>query len=77
MKKKEFKCIICEKFYASYKSLWDHKKKFHKNENKLQVNDNIHEQREPINIVNENVHKHHEPINIVNENVHVVNEIKK
>ena len=31
MYSKEFKCNICNKFYASYKSLWDHNKKFHKN----------------------------------------------
>ena len=31
MNSKEYKCNICNKLYASYKSLWDHNKKFHKN----------------------------------------------
>ena len=31
MSTKEFKCNICNKFYTSYKSLWNHNKKFHKN----------------------------------------------
>jgi hypothetical protein len=29
---KEFNCKICNKFYVSYKTLWEHNKKFHKNE---------------------------------------------
>jgi hypothetical protein len=29
---KELKCIICNKLYVSYKSLWNHNKKFHKTE---------------------------------------------
>jgi len=31
MNEKEYKCNICDKLYASYKSLWLHNKKFHKN----------------------------------------------
>ena len=27
----EYKCNICNKLYSSYKSLWNHNKKFHKN----------------------------------------------
>ena len=44
MTSKEFKCKICIKMYASYKSLWDHNKKFHKNktiEHLDTVTDNI------------------------------------
>ena len=29
---KENKCFICNKFYSSYKSWWNHNKQFHKNE---------------------------------------------
>ena len=29
---KEYKCDICNKLYATYKSLWDHNKKFHKSQ---------------------------------------------
>ena len=29
---KEFNCKKCNKFYVSYKTLWEHNKKFHKNE---------------------------------------------
>ena len=32
MNSKEYKCNICNKMYVSYKSLWDHNKKFHKTE---------------------------------------------
>ena len=31
MNTKDFKCNICNKFYVSYKSLWNHNKKFHTN----------------------------------------------
>ena len=41
MNNKEFKCNICNKFYASYKSLCEHKKKFHKNISTLILNNNI------------------------------------
>ena len=37
MDKKEFKCNICNKFYASYKSVWEHNKKFHKNKETKEV----------------------------------------
>ena len=29
METNNFKCNICNKYYKSYKSLWNHKKKFH------------------------------------------------
>jgi phage FluMu protein Com len=29
----EFKCKICKKFYKTYKSLWNHNKNYHKNDN--------------------------------------------
>ena len=32
---KEFKCNICNKFYTSYKSLWNHTNKFHKKHNRI------------------------------------------
>ena len=34
---KEFNCKICNKFYVSYKTLWEHNKKFHKNESNTDV----------------------------------------
>ena len=37
MKSKDFKCNICNKFYVSYKTLWDHNKKFHKNKTVTEV----------------------------------------
>ena len=30
MEENKFKCNICNKYYKSYKSLWNHKKKYHK-----------------------------------------------
>ena len=41
MNSKEYKCNICNKMYASYKSLWLHNKKFHKNESIPNVKDNV------------------------------------
>ena len=35
-----FKCNICNKFYASYKSLWLHKYKFHNNNINIIKNNN-------------------------------------
>ena len=29
MEENKFKCNDCEKYYKSYQSLWNHKKKFH------------------------------------------------
>ncbi len=29
MEENKFKCNICNKYYKSYKSLWNHKKKYH------------------------------------------------
>ena len=37
MNTKEFKCNICNKMYVSYKSLWNHNKKFHKIESNTNV----------------------------------------
>ena len=33
-------CILCNKYYSSYKSLWNHKKKFH-NDNVFQCTPNV------------------------------------
>ena len=37
---KMFFCNICNKNYSSYKSLWTHNKKFHKNNDNIQIVDN-------------------------------------
>ncbi len=29
MEENKFKCDVCRKYYKSYQSLWNHKKKFH------------------------------------------------
>ena len=34
----KYKCNVCNKLYSSYKSLWNHNKEFHKNNN---INVNI------------------------------------
>ncbi len=31
MDENKFKCVICSKYYKSYKSLWNHKKRYHSN----------------------------------------------
>ena len=38
-----YKCDICNKFYATYKTLWYHKKKFHKNPSTENLNLNVHD----------------------------------
>ena len=44
-----YRCNSCSKFYSSYKSLWNHNKKFHNNnnlnDNKIQINDNIYDNK--------------------------------
>jgi len=71
MYSKEFKCNICNKFYASYKSLWDHNKKFHKNK----VINNI------VNVVdagvNVDVNVVDIGIDVVDVDVNIVNNKKK
>ena len=40
--KVDYPCKICNKFYSSYKSLWNHNKKFHTtNNNFLTTNNNF------------------------------------
>jgi hypothetical protein len=59
-KKVDFSCNICNKFYASYKSLWNHCNKFHKpvclkeSEN---VKENVKNVKENVKNVKENVKK--------------------
>lgn len=42
---KEYKCLFCDKLYSSYKSLWDHNKKFHKDNNINNNEDNINNKK--------------------------------
>ncbi len=58
------KCNICNKYYSSYKSLWNHNKEFHKNNNLIvkNVNENVKNVINNVKNVNENVKN-------VNENV--------
>ena len=64
MNYKEYKCNICNKFYNSYKCLWNHNKKFHKNEI---INVDICKSHKPSNIINE-------PSNVINELSNIINE---
>ena len=48
---KELKCKICIKSYNSYKSLWNHNKKFHKNE----TNNDVTIDEQNVTIVKPNV----------------------
>ena len=53
-------CNICKKTYASYKSLWNHNKKFHKpnvTENVTNVTENVTNVTENVTNVTENVNK--------------------
>ena len=52
MNSKEYKCNICNKMYVSYKSLQNHNKKFHKTEDRSNVNNNVNINLENVNNVN-------------------------
>jgi hypothetical protein len=52
--KVEFPCKVCNKDYSSYKSLWNHNKKFHSNI-KTNNNENITNNNENITNNNENI----------------------
>jgi len=62
-KKVDFSCNICNKIYASYKSLWNHRNKFHKtvciqtSENVKNVKENVKNVKENVKNVKENVKK--------------------
>jgi hypothetical protein len=45
MSSKNFKCENCNKCYTSHKSLWNHNKKFHKNEATSDVKVKVGESR--------------------------------
>ena len=63
MRSKENKCFICNKFYSSYKSWWNHNKQFHKNET---VDNNI-DITEHVTVIP----------NIITEHVTIITKIKK
>jgi hypothetical protein len=46
----EYKCNDCKKDYSSYKSLWNHTKKYH-NDNQHKINKNQHVNQHEINII--------------------------
>ena len=68
MNTKEYKCNICNKFYASYKTLWDHTKN-EANENVIIPIENVIIPIENIIIPIENVVKPIENVVIPIENV--------
>ena len=53
-KKVDFSCNICNKIYASYKSLWNHRNKFHKTVC-IQTSENVKNVKENVKNVKENV----------------------
>ena len=67
MNTKEFKCNICNKFYVSYKSLWNHNNKFHKNEASAFVVDNT------INVVDNTINVVDIKHNVEDNNINVIN----
>ena len=56
MNPKEYKCNICCKFYASYKSLCDHTKKFHENVNNVNNNTNQNIIDDTNHTINDNIY---------------------
>jgi prophage antirepressor-like protein len=56
-----YKCDICNKFYASYKSRWCHKNKFHKNESNNVVIANVNNVNTNVNTITN--------VNIVNKKI--------
>jgi len=78
----EYKCIQCNKIYASQSSLCNHNKKFHKpnvnttvNKSKNSVNKNVNSVNKNVNSVNTNVNAY---VNTVNTSVNNIptNEVK-
>ena len=61
---KELKCIICNKMYVSYKSLWNHNKKFHKIEDRSDV----------INVIQDNKNVIQNNKNVIQNNNNVFDE---
>jgi hypothetical protein len=57
-------CEICNKKYSSYKSLWNHNKKFH--------NDTVNVKNDTINVKNDTVNVQNNNVNVQNENVNIV-----
>lgn len=51
----EFKCNLCNKYYKSYKSLWNHNKTFHKEPIIPKISQNIHSNIQEN--IHENIHK--------------------
>lgn len=45
-----YKCNVCNKDYSSYKSLWNHSKKYH-NDNQHKINKNQHLNQHEINTI--------------------------
>ena len=79
----EFKCNICIKLYASYKSLWLHNKKFHKNEiiNPTKINTIVNKiitnPNKIITSPNEIITSSNEIITSSNEIIQITNDIIK
>ena len=71
---KENKCFICNKFYSSYKSWWNHNKQFHKNNDTDDVNIPVNNVNIPVNNVNIPVNNVNIPVNNVDINVHNIND---
>ena len=71
-------CNICNKKYASYKSLWNHSKKFHSNtdlvnENNIDINNinNIDKNNDNIN----DIDKNNDNINDIDKNINIIEKI--
>ncbi len=67
METKKYTCIICNKIYKTYKSMWHHKNKYHKNEknNDQNMTTYMHDDDQSMTI---NDHSNINNINSVNEN---------
>ncbi len=72
-----FKCNNCNKYYSSYKSIWNHNKKFHSkvvNDSVNVVNDSVNVVNDSVNVVNDSVNVVNDSVNVVNDSVNVVND---
>ena len=68
-------CNTCNKKYASYKSLWNHNKKFHKDKTLINVNNNTNHINNNTNHVNNNTNHVNNNTNHINNNTNHKNNI--
>jgi hypothetical protein len=74
MSLKNFTCEKCNKCYSSYKSLWNHNKKYHKNEDNDEVSESKDDRKEKVRKSKDKINNENESILI--DKKYVYNHLK-